>query len=79
MSYPRSLARWRAAVKQAARQVRAARWHSTLDALEAARDEYRALRAAAASDARALRKAGQRLQGLEQLRAVLAGELQLGG
>jgi hypothetical protein len=76
MSYPRSLARWGAVVKQAARQVLAAR--STPVALEAARAEYRALHAAAASDARAVRKAGQRLQGLEQLRAVLAGELQVG-
>jgi hypothetical protein len=67
--------RWRAAVTQAARQTLAARWRSTLDALESARQEYGALRACAALDVRALRKSAQRIHDLEQLRAVLAGEL----
>lgn len=73
-----TLARWRAAVTQAARQTLSARWRSTLEALESARLEYRALHAAAATDVRALRKAAQRLHDLEQLRAVLARELSLG-
>jgi len=73
-----SLARWRAAVARAARQTLAARWRSTLEALEAARVEYGALHAAAAIDVRALRKAAQRVHDLEQLRAVLARELRVG-
>jgi hypothetical protein len=73
-----TLARWRTAVTQAARQSLSARWRSTLEALENARLEYRTLHAAAATDVRALRKAAQRLHDLEQLRAVLARELSLG-
>jgi hypothetical protein len=73
-----TLARWRTAVSQAARQTLSARWRSTLEALENARLEYRTLHAAAATDVRALRKAAQRLHDLEQLRAVLARELSLG-
>jgi hypothetical protein len=73
-----TLARWRSAVTQAARQTLSARWRSTLEALENARLEYRTLHAAAATDVRALRKAAQRLHDLEQLRAVLARELSLG-
>jgi len=67
--------RWRAALMQAARQTLTARWRSTLDALESARHEYRVLRSCVRLDVRALRKAAQRVHGLEQLRAVLAGEL----
>jgi hypothetical protein len=67
--------RWRAALTLAARQTLAARWRGTLEALNAARLEYRALHAAAATDVRALRKAAQRVHDLEQLRAVLAHEL----
>ena len=67
--------RWRAALTQAARRTLAARWRGTLEALEAARREYRALHGAAAVDVRALRKAAQRVHDLEQLRAVLAHEL----
>jgi hypothetical protein len=67
--------RWRAALSQAARQTLAARWHGTLEALEAARLEYRDLHGAAAVDVRALRKAAQRVHDLEQLIAVLAREL----
>ena len=67
--------RWQAALSQAARQTLAARWRSTLEALETARREYRLLHGAAAIDVRALRKAAQRLHDLEQLRAVLAREL----
>jgi hypothetical protein len=40
------------------------------------RIEYRTLHAAAAVDVLALRKAAQRIHDLEQLRAVLARELQ---
>jgi hypothetical protein len=60
---------------QAARQTLTARWRSTLDALESARHEYRALRACVTLDVRALRKSAQRIHGLEHLRAVLAREL----
>ena len=67
--------RWRAALSQAARESLTARWRSTLEALQAARLEHRALYAAAATDVRALRKAAQRVHDLEQLRAVLAREL----
>ena len=67
--------RWRAALSQAARESLTARWRSTLEALQAARREHRALYAAAATDVRALRKAAQRVHDLEQLRAVLAREL----
>jgi hypothetical protein len=66
-------------VTQAARQTLSARWRSTLEALESARLEYRTLHAAAAIDVRALRKAAQRVHDLEQLRAVLARELVVGG
>jgi hypothetical protein len=67
--------RWRAALTRAARDTLAARWRGTLEALSAARLEYRALHGAAAIDVRALRKAAQRVHDLEQLRAVLAHEL----
>jgi hypothetical protein len=67
--------RWRAALSHAARETLAARWRGTLEALEAASLEYRALHRAAAVDVRALRKAAQRVHDLEQLRAVLAHEL----
>ena len=69
--------RWRAALSQAARQTLAARWRGTLEALEVARREYRALHGVAAADVRALRKAAQRVHDLEQRRAVLAHELQV--
>jgi hypothetical protein len=77
MSQAPTLTRWRAALTQAARRTLGARWRSTLEALEAARIEYRTLHAAAAVDVRALRKAAQRIHDLEQLRAVLARELQV--
>jgi len=67
--------RWRAALTQAARHTLAARWRGTLEALEVARVEYRALCRASAVDVRALRKAAQRIHDLEQLRSVLAHEL----
>ncbi len=67
--------RWNIAVTQAAGQVLAARWRSTLEALERARAEYGQLHAAATIDVRAVRKAAQRVHELEQLRAVLACEL----
>jgi hypothetical protein len=73
-----TLARWRAAVTQAARQTLSARWRSTLEALESAKSEYRAQHAAAVTDVRALRKTAQRLHDLEQLHAVLSRELSLG-
>ena len=75
MSQLSTAGRWRAALSQAARQTLAARWRGTLEALEAARREYRALHGASAIDVRALRKAAQRVHDLEQLRAVLAREL----
>jgi len=59
---------------QAARHTLKSRWRSTLEALEAARVEYRALHRASAVDVRALRKAAQRIHDLEQLRSVLAHE-----
>jgi hypothetical protein len=70
--------RWRRALTQAARRTLGARWRSTLEALEAAQVEYRALQGAAAADVRALRKAAQRIHDLEQLRSVLARELGIG-
>ena len=70
-----SLSRWRAALTQAARHTLKSRWRSTLEALEAARVEYRALYRASAVDVRALRKAAQRVHDLEQLRSVLAHEV----
>ena len=79
MSQSPTFARWKSAVTQAARQTLSARWRSTLEALESARLEYRTLHAAAAIDVRALRKAAQRVHDLEQLRAVLARELLVGG
>jgi len=79
MPQPPSFTRWRTAVTQAARQTLSARWRSTLEALEAARTEYGALYAARVIDVRAVRKAAQRLHDLEQLRAVLARELRVGG
>ena len=77
MSQPTTAQRWRAALSQAARRTLLARWRSTVEALGAARFEYRALHRAppAAVDVRALRKAAQRVHDLEQLRAVLAREL----
>ncbi len=75
MTQPPALSRWRTALTQAARRTIRARWRSTLDALEAARVEYRTLYSAAAVDVRALRKAARRVHDLEQLRAVLAREL----
>jgi len=77
MSQAPTLTRWRAALMQAARHTLGARWRTTLEALEAARVEYRALHAAGPIDVRALRKAAQRIHDLEQLRAVLARELQV--
>ena len=67
MSRLTTFARRRALVTQTVRQPLNARWRSTLEVLEAARVEYRALHAAAAIDMRALRKAAQRLRDLEQL------------
>lgn len=75
MSQPRTAVRWREALSEASRQTLAARWRGTLEALESARREYRALHGAAAIDVRALRKAAQRVHDLEQLRAVLAREV----
>ena len=75
MSQTPTLTRWRAALTQAARDTLGARWRSTLEALEAARVEYRALYRASAVDVRALRKAAQRIHDLEQLSSVLAREL----
>ena len=75
MSQAPSLSRWRAALTQAARHTLKSRWRSTLEALEAARVEYRALYRASTVDVRALRKAAQRVHDLEQLRSVLAHEL----
>ncbi|HXW74749.1 MAG TPA: hypothetical protein VEK10_08050 [Steroidobacteraceae bacterium] len=72
-----SPARWREAVARAARQTLATRWPGTLEALEAARVEYGALRVAATIDVRAVRKAAQRVHDLERLRAVLARELRV--
>jgi hypothetical protein len=74
-----TLVRWRAALTQAARDTLGTRWRNTLEALEAARAEYRALHAVAAVDVRTLRKAAQRIHDLEQLRSVLAHELQTSG
>jgi hypothetical protein len=79
MSQTPTFMRWRAALTQAARRTLAARWRDTLQALEAARLEYRVLHTGATVDVRALRKAAQRIHGLEQLRAVLARELQVIG
>jgi hypothetical protein len=67
--------RWKVALKQAAERTLAARWRSTLESLEAARTEYRALHSSTATDVRALRKAAQRVHDLEQLSSVLAHEL----
>ena len=47
----------------------------TVDALGAARAEYRRLYGETSIDVRAVRKAAQRVQELEELRAVLAREL----
>jgi hypothetical protein len=79
MSQSPKFVRWKSAVTEAARQTLSARWRSTLEALESARLEHRTLHAAAAIDVRALRKAAQRVHDLEQLRAVLARELLVGG
>ncbi len=70
-----AFSRWRAALTLAGRQVLTARWRTTLAALESARAEYGRLRSAALTDVRAVRKAAQRVQELEQLRMVLAREL----
>lgn len=67
--------RWHAALSLAARETLAARWRSTLEALEAARRDYGVLRAARSIEVRAVRKAAQRVHDLEQLRTVLASEL----
>jgi len=67
--------RWRAALTQAARRVLAARWRSTLAALDEARADYARLRVLSVLDVRAVRKAAQRVHDLEQLRTVLAHEL----
>jgi hypothetical protein len=77
MSQPTTAQRWREALSQAARRTLLARWRTTVEALGAARLEYRALYGAppTAVDVRALRKAAQRVHDLEQLRAVLACEL----
>ena len=75
MSQSNTAARWHDALSKAARHTLAVRWRVTLEALEAARREYRALYRAAAVDVRALRKATQRVHDLEQLRSVLAREL----
>jgi len=77
MTHPCPLARWRTALVQAAGLTLAARSRSTLEALEAARLEYRVLRGAAATDVRSLRRAAQRVHDLEQSCAVLAREVQL--
>jgi len=66
------------AVRQAAQQTLSARWRSTLEALESARSDYRALLAATATDARAVRRAAHRVHDLEELIAVLAGERRVG-
>jgi hypothetical protein len=79
MAQDPTLTRWRAALIQAARHTLDARWHATLETLEAARAEYRAVHAAPAVDGRALRKAAQRIHDLEHFRTVLARELQAGG
>jgi len=65
-------------VRQAAQQTLGARWRSTLEALESARSEYRALLAATAVDARAVRRAAHRVHDLEELTALLAWELRVG-
>jgi len=75
MSQLSAAGRWREALSEAARHTLATRWRVTLEALEAARREYRVLYGAAAIDVRALRKAAQRVHDLEQLRAVLAREV----
>jgi hypothetical protein len=75
MSDAPQLARWHTAVTHAARQVLTARWRSTLEALEAARAEQGSLHASAVIDVRAVRKAAQRIQDLEQLRLCLAREM----
>ena len=67
--------RWRTAVSHAARDVLTARFRSTLEALESARADYMRKRLAAGIDVRALRKAAQRVNDLEQLRTVLAHDL----
>jgi Spy/CpxP family protein refolding chaperone len=79
MSQAPTVARWHAAASQAARRTLSARWRTTLEALESARREYRALAVAAAIDVRAARKAARRVHDLEQLLAVLARDLFAGG
>ena len=73
------LTRWRDALTQAAQRTLRARCRTTLEALEAARTEYRSLHGASVVDVRALRKAAQRVHDLEQLCAVLMRELQVSG
>lgn len=75
MSDAPQLARWHSAVTRAARQVLTARWRGTLEALDAARAEHGSLHALAVVDVRAVRKASQRIQELEQLRIALAREM----
>ena len=76
MTHPYPLARWRTALVQAAGLTLAAHSRSTLEALEAARLEYRAPPGAASTDVRSLRRAAQRVHDLEQSCAVLAREVQ---
>jgi hypothetical protein len=71
MSRLTTFARRRALVTHTVRQPLNARWRCTLEVLEAAPVEYRALHAAAAIDMRALRKAAQRLRDPEQLARAL--------
>jgi hypothetical protein len=75
MSEELTPARWKSAASQAAQRTLAARWLSTIEALQAAREEYRTLHASPTVDVRALRKAAQRVHDLELLRGVLAREL----
>ena len=75
MAHAPTFVRWRAALICAARESLAARWRSTLEALQAARREHGSLREAAALDVRALRKAAQRIHDLEQLSRALAREM----
>ena len=52
MSQVSTAGRWRQALSEASRQTLTARWRGTLEALEAARREYRALHGAPAIDVR---------------------------
>jgi hypothetical protein len=68
--------RWRAAVTKAANSTLADRWQATTRQWLGARAAYRTIYDAQTIDVSALRKAAQRLHDLEQLRNVLARELQ---